>query len=56
MNEPTPLASFVNTKDTAWNFYLGGVIQVRETNSGLVQYRTADNIEWTTVTTREEAA
>jgi hypothetical protein len=47
-----PLVTYVSSKESAWNVYIGGSVQVRETNAGLVQVRTDDATEWTTVGTR----
>ena len=48
-----PLVTYARTKDTAWNLYIGGTVQVRETNAGIVQVRTGTDTEWTTVGTKE---
>lgn len=48
MNDETPpLVTAVRTVDTAWNLYIGSAIQVRETNSGRIEYRMGDETEWT---------
>lgn len=51
-DDTIPLVSHVRTVDTAWNVYIGGSIQVRETNAGLIQIRTEDTTTWTTVGTK----
>ena len=48
-----PLVTYARTRDTAWNVYIGGSVQVRETNAGLIQVRTADQTDWQTVGARE---
>lgn len=48
-----PLVTYARTKDTAWNLYIAGSVQVRETNAGLIQVRTGTQIEWLTVGTKE---
>lgn len=50
-----PLVSYARTKESVWNVYIGGVIQVRETNAGLVQIRVGDDTAWETVSTKEAA-
>jgi hypothetical protein len=52
-NDEIPLVTYARTADTAWNLYIGGTVQVRETNAGLVQVRTGDETDWTTVGTKE---
>lgn len=56
VEDQIPLVSYARTKESVWNVYIGGVIQVRETNAGLIQVRVGDNITWITVSTKEEAA
>lgn len=49
-----PLVTSARTPDSVWNVYIGGSIQVRETNSGLIQVRTTQtDDEWLTVGTKE---
>lgn len=52
MNE-LPLASFANTRESAWQFYIGGSVAIRETNAGEIQVKLGDATEWTTVGTKE---
>lgn len=42
-----PLVTYVNSKESAWNVYLGGSIQVRERNNGAIEYRMSEDTEWT---------
>lgn len=35
------------SKDAVWSVYIGGSIQVRETNSGAIEYRMGDDTKWT---------
>ena len=51
-DDQIPLVTSVRSAESAWNLYIGGSIQVRETNAGLIQIRTGDETEWTTVTTK----
>lgn len=53
IEDEMPLVSYVRTVDAAWNLYIGGAIQVRETNAGEVQYRMGDETEWTTAGFKE---
>jgi hypothetical protein len=48
-----PLVTYANTPDSVWSVYIGGSVQVRETNSGLIQVRTGDAEDWTTVGSKE---
>lgn len=48
-----PLVSTVRSVDAAWNMYIGGVIQIREKNSGEVQFRMGDETTWTTAGFKE---
>lgn len=47
IDDQIPLVTYAATKDTVWNLYIGGSIQVRELNSGTIEYRMADDTEWT---------
>jgi len=53
MNDEMPLVNYARTPDTVWNLYIGGSVQVRETNSGLIQVRTTQTDDWLTVGTKE---
>lgn len=53
VEDQIPLVSYARTKESVWNVYIGGVIQVRETNAGLVQIRVGDSTAWETVSTKE---
>lgn len=44
-----PLVTYASTPDSVWNVYIGGSVQVRETNTGLIQVRTEGNLHWQTV-------
>lgn len=47
MEDEMPLVNYVRTVDAAWNLYIGGAIQVREKNTGEIQYRMGGETEWT---------
>lgn len=53
MKEPIPLAAFANTRESAWQFYIGGSVAIRETNAGEIQVKLGDDTGWTTVGTKE---
>jgi hypothetical protein len=54
MEDEMPLVTYARTPDSVWNLYIGGSVQVRETNAGLVQVRTTQTgDEWLTVGTKE---
>lgn len=53
IEDEIPLVSYVRSVDTVWNLYIGGAIQVRETNAGEIQYRMGDEIDWTTAGFKE---
>ena len=55
VEDQIPLVSYARTRESVWNVYIGGVIQVRETNAGLVQIRVGDSTVWETVSTKEAA-
>lgn len=47
IEDTIPLVTSVRTVDTAWSIYVGGVIQIREKNTGEIQYRMGGETEWT---------
>jgi hypothetical protein len=43
-----PLVTTASQSTAAvWSVYIGGSIQVRETNAGAIEYRMGDDTEWT---------
>lgn len=52
-DDQIPLVTYARTNDTVWQVYVGGSIAVRETNSGNIEIKTADQTNWTRVATKE---